>query len=239
MRTIDKRRYTDVAIALHWATAVAVLYNLASGLLGEYLPKGFFAFHVSSGITILALTVLRVLWRLTYRPPPMLPMPGWERRLAKTTYLLWYLALLMVPLSGWAMVSANPPPGSPGAAYAEAHRTPAPPPPTPTGAPSTAAPGGPAGEGKGGGQPPRKHGPIMIWGLFRLPLIAPISEIGRTPAGVPEQHAVHERIERVHLIGGWVVLSLLVLHVGGALKLQLVDRRRELARMGLGRPEPA
>jgi len=224
-------RYTSVAIALHWAIAAFILYNLVSGLLHDALPRGFFVFHVSSGITILALTLVRIGWRLTHRPPPFLPMAPWERGVAHVTHFLLYAAMLLMPFSGWAMVSASPPAGSPGAAWAAANRAA---PPTPAAAPHAERPGGPAGDGKGGGQPPRKRGPTMIWGLFPLPMIGAVNEIGRTPQGVPEQRAVHERIESFHAIGGWIMLALLVLHVAGALKHQYVDRERELARMGIG-----
>ncbi|RDE05833.1 cytochrome b [Sphingomonas aracearum] len=230
-------RYTNVAIVLHWLIAAFILYNLASGLLRPVLPRGFFVFHVSSGISILVLTLVRIGWRLTHRPPPFLPMVGWERGLAHLVHFLLYLAMLLLPFSGWALVSANPPAGSPGAAWAAEHRPGAPP--APTLKPDATSRGGPAGEGKGGGQPPRKRGPVMVWGLFQLPLIAPVNEIGRTPEGVPEQRALHERIETFHAIGGWVMLALLILHVAGALKHQLVDRQRELARMGIGRPRVA
>ena len=79
---VGAARYSTVAIVLHWAIAALILYNLASGLLRPVLPRGFFVFHVSSGITILLLSVVRVVWRMTHRPPPMLQMHGWERRLA-------------------------------------------------------------------------------------------------------------------------------------------------------------
>jgi cytochrome b561 len=72
-------RYANVAIALHWAIAALILYNLTSGLLRPVLPRGFFVFHVSSGITILVLTAVLIVWRLTNRPPPFLPMAGWEK----------------------------------------------------------------------------------------------------------------------------------------------------------------
>ncbi|MBB3911568.1 cytochrome b [Sphingomonas desiccabilis] len=229
-------RYANVAIALHWAIAALILYNLTSGLLRPVLPRGFFAFHVSSGITILVLTVVLVGWRLTHRPPPFLPMARWEKRLANAVHLLLYAAMLLMPFSGWAMISANPPADSAGAAWAA--ENPPGPPPAPTLKPDTSSRGGPAGEGKGGGQPPRKRGPTEIWGLFPLPMIGPVQELGRTPEGVPEQRAVHERIETFHAIGAWILLALLLLHVAGALKHQFVDRQRELARMGLGRPGP-
>jgi cytochrome b561 len=226
-------RYTTVAIVLHWLIAAFILYNLASGLLRPVLPRGFFVFHVSSGISILVLTLVRIGWRLTHRPPPPLPMAAWERGLAHLVHFLLYAAMLILPFSGWAMVSASPPAGSAGAAWAADH--PVEPPPAPTLKPDTHAHGGPAGEGRGGGQAPRRRGPTVIWGVVPLPMIGSINEMGRTPAGVPEQHELHERIERFHAIGGWVMLALLILHVAGALKHQVVDRRRELARMGLGR----
>lgn len=233
----ERLRYSNVAIILHWAIAALILYNLASGLLRPVLPRGFFTWHVSAGITILVLSVVRVVWRLTHRPPPMLPMHGWERGLAHIVHFLLYAAMLVLPFSGWAMVSANPPRGSAGAAWAA--ENPAGSPPAPTLKPDTRSTGGPAGEGKGGGEPPRPRGPTMVWKLFKLPLIAPLNEMGRTPEGVPAQREVHERIETFHAIGGWVMLVLVLLHVGGALKHQFVDRRRELARMGIGRPEAA
>jgi cytochrome b561 len=75
----------------------------------------------------------------------------------------------------------------------------------------------------------------MVWGLFRLPLIAPIHEIGSAPAGIQQQKALHDQIEKTHLAGGWIMLALLLLHVSGAFKHQFVDRRRQLQRMSLSK----
>lgn len=208
------QRYTRVAIALHWAIAALILYNLTSGLLRGYLPRGFFQFHVSSGLTILALSVARVVWRLTHKPPPKLPMHGWEKRLASVVHFLLYAMMLFVPWTGWVMISANPPPGSAGAAYVGEQR-----------AAEAAAKGEPAPS-------PRK--PSMVWGLFPTPMIGPVADIGREPARVAEQAAFHDQMEDVHGLMAWGLLFLLFLHVGGALKHQLLDRQPELARMGLG-----
>jgi len=237
-RTPETARYTRVAMWLHWLIAFFIFYNLASGLLRSELPRGFFVFHISSGITILALTLVRVVWRLTHRPPPFLPIKVWDARLAHSVHFLLYLAMLLMPLSGWAMISANPPAGSPGAAYADAERAArqaAEPQRLPAGGEVRTAPA-PAGEGKGGGAAPRPRGPTMLWGLVKLPLITPINELGRTPEGLPEQREVHERTETFHAIGGWIMLLLLVLHIAGALKHQFADRQPELQRMGLDHP---
>lgn len=234
----DTARYTRVAMWLHWLIAFFILYNLVSGLLHDLLPRGFFVLHVSSGITVLALTVVRVVWRLTHRPPPFLPMKPWEAQLAHVVHFLIYVSMVLMPLSGWAMISANPPAGSPGAAVAEAQRAArqaVQPQRLPTGTLVKTSPA-PAGEGKGGGAAPRKRGPTMFWGLFKLPLITPVNELGRTPEGLPKQREVHEQTETFHAIGGWIMLLLLVLHVAGALKHQFSDREPELERMGLGHP---
>jgi cytochrome b561 len=226
-RYTNSARYSRVAMWLHWLIAIAIFYNLASG---------FFIWHISSGITILALTVVRVGWRLTHKPPPFLPMKRWEANMAHIVHFLLYVGMVMLPFSGWALVSANPPAGSPGAAYADAQRAAKAAvqeqiKPLGTTVKITPAPGG---QGKGGGAAPRK--PIMVWNLFKLPLIGPVNEIGRTAEGVPEQRELHERVETVHLIGGWMLLVLLILHIGGALKHQFADREPELQRMGLGHP---
>jgi cytochrome b561 len=224
-RHTDTERYTRVAITLHWLIAAAILYNLASGLLNEVLPRWFFVFHISSGLTILALSIVRVVWKLTHKGPPFLPMKPWEATLARFVHFLLYAAMLLMPFSGWAMISANPPADSPGAAWASAH------PNRPAPAPVQAKPGNPTTPAP----PAKKRTPPQFWGLFTVPLIAPVNELGRTAEGVPEQREAHERIETFHAVGGWIMLLLLFLHVGGALKHQWIDREPELARMGLGR----
>src|SRR3546814_8050652 len=67
-----------------------------------------FNYHKWIGVTIFALAVLRVLWRL-WRPPPPLPiqMRPWERQAAEIMHRLLYLLLFALPLSGWLMSSAK------------------------------------------------------------------------------------------------------------------------------------
>ena len=73
--------------------------------------------HASSGLTVLTLTVARVVWRLFNAPPPYLAaMKPWERHTAHFAHFLLYAAMVLMPLTGWAILSAHPPPGSPGAA---------------------------------------------------------------------------------------------------------------------------
>ena len=108
------RRYTAVAIVLHWLVGLAILFMLGLGLAMTQLTLnpatlfGMYQLHKSVGITVLALVALRIAWRLGH-PPPLLPagLPRIERRAAHATHLALYAFMLAMPLTGWAMVSAS------------------------------------------------------------------------------------------------------------------------------------
>ena len=221
-------RYTRVAITLHWAIAALIIFNLSIGFFMESwpLPIRFMALglHVSSGMTVLALTVARVVWRLLNAPPEYpAGIKPWERHTAHFVHFLLYAAMVLMPLSGWAIVSAHSPPGSRGAAVADAF---APPPPLPSGMNPGAGPPRPMT-----GPPPS----MKVWNLIPMPSIAPIEAIGAEPGGIAPQHQLHEEFVEWHSVGGFLLLGLLILHVAGALKHQLIDRQSEFARMGIGR----
>jgi cytochrome b561 len=68
-------------------------------------------YHKWAGITILALSGLRLLWRLSHRPPPLparvvAAMPRWQQAAHRGTHLALYLLFFVVPLFGWAYSSA-------------------------------------------------------------------------------------------------------------------------------------
>ncbi|TPG13282.1 cytochrome b [Sphingomonas koreensis] len=103
-------RYSTGAIWFHWIIALLVIFNIVVGLLHDSVPalRAYMGAHKAIGIAVLVLTIGRIAWRLGHRPPPL---PGamavWERTLAKTTWVLFYVLLLVMPLSGWIMVSAS------------------------------------------------------------------------------------------------------------------------------------
>jgi cytochrome b561 len=104
-------RYSGPAIALHWVLALAIIANFSLGLYMHELPVSpsrlkLFNYHKWAGITILALSALRLLWRLTHRPPPDVPMPAWQAKAAHALHVLLYVLFFAVPLSGWAYSSA-------------------------------------------------------------------------------------------------------------------------------------
>ncbi|CAM4043032.1 cytochrome b [Roseateles saccharophilus] len=104
-------RYTSVAIVLHWLLALAIVGAFCVGLYMADLPFSplrlkLFNWHKWAGVGILALSALRLLWRLTHRPPADIPMPPLQARAAHAMHGLLYLAFFAVPLLGWAYSSA-------------------------------------------------------------------------------------------------------------------------------------
>lgn len=110
-------RYSAVAIALHWLIAIAILSMIPMGWWmsgaivepdSQALAYRVFQIHKSIGFLILALTVLRIVWRLTH-PVPALPgaMKGWEQFAARATHAAFYALMLALPLTGWAYVSTG------------------------------------------------------------------------------------------------------------------------------------
>lgn len=112
------QRYTTIAILLHWAIAFFIFNNLLFGFVMEDYPDGkrlpAVFFHISCGMSVLVLVVLRVLWRMMHRPPPFPPgTTPLESRLAHAVHHGIYLLMFALPITGWMFISANPP-GRPG-----------------------------------------------------------------------------------------------------------------------------
>lgn len=104
-------RYSAVAIVLHWLLALMIVAAFGVGLYMHELPMSMtrlklYNYHKWAGVTILALSGLRLLWRLGHRPPADLPMPAWQTAVAHSTHLLLYILFFAVPLVGWAYSSA-------------------------------------------------------------------------------------------------------------------------------------
>ncbi|MEO8299252.1 MAG: cytochrome b [Burkholderiales bacterium] len=104
-------RYTRLAVVLHWLLAVALVMAFGMGLYMADLPVSprklrLYNWHKWAGVTILALSFVRLGWRLTHPPPADPPMPPWQRKIAQALHHLLYLLFFAVPLVGWAHSSA-------------------------------------------------------------------------------------------------------------------------------------
>jgi cytochrome b561 len=129
-------RYTKTAKVLHWLIAIAIFGMFALGWYMSELPKEgpkqmaydlfdwgiytwtlseeasprtfYFNLHKSIGITIFALVLIRIFWRLTHKAPAMLASyKAWETKLATGVHRLLYALMVALPLSGLVMAVAS------------------------------------------------------------------------------------------------------------------------------------
>ncbi|RYD44545.1 MAG: hypothetical protein EOP63_05365 [Sphingomonadales bacterium] len=103
------QRYSYTAITLHWLIALLLAFQIALGwaLEGNNSPELFarFQLHKSVGITILLLSIARLAARLFTSRPPASDGPAWTRALAGTVHWLFYLVMILGPITGWLLVS--------------------------------------------------------------------------------------------------------------------------------------
>lgn len=128
----NTQRYNKVAIILHWLIALAIFFMIGLGWYMTDLPKEgpkqiafdlfdwglytwqlsepgsprmfYFNLHKSVGLTLFALVLFRLYWRITHKPPVMLSSYRvWERKLATGTHHLLYLLMIAIPLTGLLM----------------------------------------------------------------------------------------------------------------------------------------
>ena len=107
---------------LHWLMAILILAMLfiGIGMVASVTDYHWLAsIHKPLGILILVLAVIRLINRLI-NPPPALPaeMPVWQRQVALGSHILLYVLMIILPLIGWAMLSAA---GNPVVLYGALH----------------------------------------------------------------------------------------------------------------------
>ncbi|WP_165190658.1 YceI family protein [Caulobacter soli] len=107
------KSYTTVAIVIHWLIAAAILFQIILGWRMGDEPKGpatyaIFQLHKSIGITILLLSLARLAWRLTHKPPPHpVGQPRWETIASKIVHVAFYVIMIGLPVTGWIIVSTS------------------------------------------------------------------------------------------------------------------------------------
>ena len=110
--------YSTAARLLHWLTAVCIIALIALGVwmtersaanLWDSLTNTLYAWHKLIGVLVLLLTVIRFMVKLrSPRPPYPDSVAPLTIKLAAAAHGSLYLLLLVVPLLGWAGVTAYP-----------------------------------------------------------------------------------------------------------------------------------
>lgn len=101
------RRYSLGAMIFHWTIAVAVIWNWrlaenADHAADKAQAAAIMGDHKALGITILILSLGRLVWRLTHPVPPLpSDLKAWEAKLARAVHIIFYVLLIGLPIGGW------------------------------------------------------------------------------------------------------------------------------------------
>ena len=107
---IDRLQYGATAKVFHWLIVALLAVQYPIGWLmpdihRDMKPGAAMTFHVSSGIVILVLIVLRLIWRLTHPVAQESSLPPWQRLSAEAVHWLLYVLVLATTVTGWLFAS--------------------------------------------------------------------------------------------------------------------------------------
>jgi len=103
-----KTEYGLIARWLHWGTAL--LFLLAYGAVyyrhwftEKQTPENIVALnlHLSAGISVGVIVILRIVWRFMNTQPALEPGPRWQQTLAHAGHYALYVVMILMPLSGY------------------------------------------------------------------------------------------------------------------------------------------
>lgn len=106
----DRLQYGTTAKVFHWLVVALLVVQYLIGWLMPDLHRGQqpgagMIFHVSFGITILVLIVMRLIWRLTHPVAPESSLPPWQRLSSEVVHWLLYALVLGTTVTGWLFAS--------------------------------------------------------------------------------------------------------------------------------------
>jgi cytochrome b561 len=103
--------FAPLARLLHWLMALMIISMLfiGAGMAASVSERHEWLIHIHKplGVAILLLVIVRLAVRFSTRQPPLpADLPGWQALAAKASHMLLYALMLILPLLGWAMISA-------------------------------------------------------------------------------------------------------------------------------------
>ncbi len=106
----DRLQYGTVAKIFHWLVVALLVVQYPLGWLMPDIHRGMtpgagMTFHVSIGLAILILIVLRFGWRLTHPVAPESSLPPWQRLTSEAVHWLLYVLVLATTVTGWLFAS--------------------------------------------------------------------------------------------------------------------------------------
>jgi cytochrome b561 len=105
----DRLQYGTTAKVFHWLIVVLLIVQYLIGWLMPDIHRGPpgapMIFHMSVGMTILVLIVIRFAWRLTHRVAPESSLPPWQRLSSEVVHWGLYVLVLATTFSGWLFAS--------------------------------------------------------------------------------------------------------------------------------------
>jgi cytochrome b561 len=101
----DQTNYDNVAITLHWLTAVLVVVQFALGQTWDWFSRPtrhlMIVTHMSFGIILTLVVLTRVLWRFVLRHHVASLESGWVRIASTTGHYLFYALLVTEAVLGF------------------------------------------------------------------------------------------------------------------------------------------
>jgi cytochrome b561 len=106
----DRLQYGTTAKVFHWLIVALLLVQYLIGWLMPDIHKGMkpgdaMTFHVSLGMVVLILIVMRLAWRLTHPVAPESTLPPWQRLSSEAVHWLLYVLVLATTVTGWLFAS--------------------------------------------------------------------------------------------------------------------------------------
>lgn len=105
--------YGFLSSLLHWLITAAVLFMLGLGWLMMSFPEHselrdqLVGLHISTGVVVLILGLIFITWRATGRRPSLAEIPAWQRTLARVTHICLFAVLVVQPILGVILVTAD------------------------------------------------------------------------------------------------------------------------------------